>query len=195
VWLYGAYRYVSGTYGDTLHNYKGCDSIINQTVLTVFGLNAAVQQSNNTLTAVQSGVSYQWYHCESEQPISGATNQTYTATQNGLYYVVLTDGHGCSTRSACYSVTGVGVQDVIVMGDVGVYPNPAAEIVHIAVSGTGTYRVQLFSADGRLVLVQNQVSGSLHSISLSELPQGVYFLAVTPQSTGHTVYRKVVVQR
>ncbi len=197
IWLHGAYRYVSGTYGDTLHNYKGCDSIINQTVLTVFGLNAAVQQSNNTLTAVQAGVSYQWYHCESEQPISGANGQTYVAAQNGLYYVVLTDGNGCSTRSECYTVTGVGVPDVIVMGGVGVYPNPAGEYSTISWvpfgAGTNITSLRIFNTSGIEVMNATvDAKTGQYILNSAKLENGVYMIQL--QSTDRVLQTKLHVQ-
>jgi hypothetical protein len=190
IFLYGAYRYESGTYGDTLHNYKGCDSIIHQTLLTVYDVNITLTQNNNTLYAQQQdNVTYQWYNCEDNTPISGATNATYTATQNGLYYVQFTDAHGCTFKSACYAVTGVGVSEIISGAEISIFPNPAQELIHIS-SPVALHKVQLFDVLGREVLQLHSTGNSL-SISTDNLTNGVYYLRVNQYARAY----KVIVQK
>ncbi|HYV95569.1 MAG TPA: PKD domain-containing protein [Chitinophagales bacterium] len=55
-----------------------------------------ISASNDTLTSSAAGT-YQWYFNGSI--ISGATDQTYVASQSGLYTVVVTNGSGCSASS------------------------------------------------------------------------------------------------
>src|SRR5690606_1186053 len=57
-------------------------------------------------------------------PISGATSQTYTATANGNYAVVVTD-NGCSSdTSAVVNITNTGIKGDLAGMNVSVYPNP-----------------------------------------------------------------------
>jgi hypothetical protein len=177
VLLYGVYRYVSGTYGDTLHNYKGCDSIINQTVLTVFSVNTNVAVNNATLTAQQSGVNYQWYNCENDMPISGATNQSYTATQSGAYYVVLTDANGCSYRSECLAVTVVGMEEIDLVQHISLYPNPAQQSVTLQ-ADKPVSSIVLSDVLGRTLMHIKDINQTSYSIDLSGLAAGLYFVKV-----------------
>lgn len=52
----------------------------------------AVTQSGNTLTAVEAGASYQWINCATNQPIAGATGQSFTPVSSGSYAVQITLG-------------------------------------------------------------------------------------------------------
>lgn len=45
-----------------------------------------------------SGLTYQWYR--NGVPLTGVTNSSYTATQGGLYSVIVTNAFGCSFTSA-----------------------------------------------------------------------------------------------
>ena len=64
----------------------------------------------------------QWYY--NGEAIAGATNSFYMATQNGLYFVELTDNFGCSTLSLPYNLQGVGIEDNSLSNSVKLYPNP-----------------------------------------------------------------------
>ena len=61
-----------------------------------------------SLTADESGATYQWLNCQVMTPIEGAINQTYTATTNEDFAVIVTN-NGCSDTSGCYTIMGVGL--------------------------------------------------------------------------------------
>src|SRR6202008_3771632 len=63
--------------------------------IPVISRNVAVLTSTSAST-------YQWYF--NSAIIPGATNQTYTPTANGNYYVVITDTNGCTAFSAVYNM-------------------------------------------------------------------------------------------
>jgi hypothetical protein len=92
----------SGVYYDTLTNVTGCDSIV-MLNLTVNTVNVGVTKTLNTLTATETGATYQWINCATNQPISGATAASYTATTSGNYKVAITK-NGCVDTSICYTV-------------------------------------------------------------------------------------------
>ncbi len=66
------------------------------------GATTFCQGGSVTLTSSASS-SYQWNL--NGAPISGATNQTYSATTSGSYTVTVTNGNGCSRTSAATSIT------------------------------------------------------------------------------------------
>lgn len=60
--------------------------------------------SNATLTAnTGSGFTYQWYR--NNTLISGATSSTYTPTQSGDYYVIVSSAGGCQTPGTSNTVS------------------------------------------------------------------------------------------
>jgi len=63
-----------------------------------------VTLNGNTLTATQTGATYQWIDCTNSTPISGETNQTFTASATGSYAVEITLS-GCTVTSTCMMVT------------------------------------------------------------------------------------------
>ncbi len=110
----------AGVYTATLVSSLNCDSIVR---LTLISNDTTVNQNQAVLTAVQTGGVYQWVDCNnSYNPIPGATNQTYTATANGSYAVIIT-ANGCSDTSACHTVVTVGIHEYSV-SNWNTYPNP-----------------------------------------------------------------------
>ncbi len=139
----------SGTYTDILTNAEGCDSVltINLTVNTV---DINVLQNGITLTSWATGVNYQWLDCNNGYAsIAGATSQTFVPTSDGSYAVEL-DDNGCIDTSACYTVTGVGLEENTLFG-LQIHPNPARSFFVL------TYNT--LSADGRYLIYD--ISGKL----------------------------------
>ena len=70
---------------------------------------ADISFANPTLTCTGSWSAYQWVNNNTNY-ISGATNSTYNISEDGDYYVVVTDADGCKTRSfeipCTYSANG-----------------------------------------------------------------------------------------
>lgn len=66
-----------------------------------------------SLTAdYSSDYTYQWYNAAGA--ISGATTQSYTATTTDGYYVIVTNGFGCSTTSVTTNVVANPLPDVTI---------------------------------------------------------------------------------
>ncbi len=114
----------SGTFMDTIANSVGCDSIITIN-LTINTVNATVTNNSPTLTANPSGATYQWINCSGNVPVNGATNQTFTATANGQYAVIVTQNN-CSDTSACATVNNVGLSENNFASSIVLYPNPTS---------------------------------------------------------------------
>lgn len=164
----------SGTYMDTIPNAAGCDSVLT-IQLTVLQPNVAVTQSGNTLSANAANATYQWIDCNNgNAPISGATSQSFTPSVNGTYAVVVTE-QGCADTSSCIAVTLTGTVDRDAR-HVALYPNPAHHHLVLEVQDAlpfATYTVH--DPSGRVVLA-GKVAGNTTSISIAQLPEGIYFL-------------------
>lgn len=166
----------SFTYMDTVENASGCDSImiIN---LTINKVNTAVTQSNNKLTANISGATYQWLDCnQNNTPISGETSQTFTANADGEYAVAITQG-ACTDTSACYLVSGVGVDQAdFQSSEINIYPNPTTGLVYIK-GFTQAYSFVVYDALGRQCILPKQPAVN-NVIDLSALMPGVYMIKI-----------------
>lgn len=134
-----------------------------------------------------SYASYQWYR--DGQAISGATAFNYTVTANGGYSVEVTDANGCSNRSQVQFINTVGVGQVPgVQPGVRIYPNPAADLLHID-APAGAF-VRVLDAWGRTVYSGQNVS----SLNLSAWADGLYFIAVEGPHGAWVVREKVLKQ-
>ncbi len=82
-----------------------------------------VYNSGSTLGSLQDNTVYQWLDCDNNfAPITGATNQSFTATSQGWYAVQLGDGI-CVDTSACMPLV-LNVEE-LQLPKLAVYPNPS----------------------------------------------------------------------
>lgn len=169
---------VSGTYTDVLTNAAGCDSVltINLTINTV---DTSVFQNGKTLTAWATNANYQWLDCNAGYTsISGATNQTFTATANGSYAVAI-DKNGCIDTSACYTVTGIGLAEYTDLG-LKIYPNPTCDLMHLSIANPQKVtRIALRNALGQTVFSAN---AWVSEIDLSKYAAGIYLLQIATEN-------------
>ena len=70
---------------------------------------------------------YQWYF--NGVIISGATSQTFTSLQNGIYTVEITDSTICSATSSDYNFLNVGIAGYENDRDFTISSNPANEFL------------------------------------------------------------------
>lgn len=166
----------SGVYTDIILNSTGCDSIITIN-LTIDEIDLTVTQSGNTLTAVETGASYQWLNCTNDTQVYEETDIDFTAIANGAYAVIITK-NGCVDTSACVVISLTGIQEVQTGSDISLYPNPSTGSINIKFNNiqrnTG---ITVFSVDGRLIRYIT-VSGTMALLDLSNEDKGVYFIEI-----------------
>ena len=111
-WIDGnTYTTSNNTATYTTTNAAGCDSVITID-LTIDPLpSAAVTQNGATLTATQTGATYQWIDCDDESNIVGETNQSFTPAVTGNYAVIV-NVNGCSNTSECRLVDFTGINEL-----------------------------------------------------------------------------------
>ncbi|MFT7611226.1 MAG: hypothetical protein ACI9J3_000168 [Parvicellaceae bacterium] len=181
----------SGIYYDTLANAAGCDSVITID-LTIVNIDSSITQTGAVLTANQNGVSYQWIDCNSGfVPIPGATNQSYTATANGSYAVIIDDGF-CTDTSACANVLSIGLIENN-FGVLSVYPNPSDTYFTLEVSKSSSYQIKLMDQLGRIVLT-DQFTSNMHRLNIDQISSGQYILLIN-NDNGLSETRKVHILR
>jgi hypothetical protein len=141
-----------------------------------------ITQSGNTLTADEStaGTTYQWLDCDNgNNPISGATNQTFTATANGQYAVEVTQNN-CSDTSACVTISSVGLDEFYDEIKLVVYPNPSGgEYIITTKEGNSSYTIT--DITGKIVK-QGVLSTINTQVDISQEAAGIYFLKVNERT-------------
>ncbi len=139
--------------------------------------NVAVTLNGNTLSATQSGATYQWIDCNNgNQPISGATSQSFTPSVSGSYACSLGMGV-CLDTSICTTVTITDINPGAIPG-LRLYPNPVQDRLVIDASQVSDIdRIEVYNLVGQWV-AQVQLSTAVQHLDMSSLPAGVYTVKV-----------------
>ena len=155
-----------------------CSNSVNQTITVNSIPSNGISQNGITLTAAATGVTYQWIDCSTNQPVVGATNQSFTTTEPmGTYAVIVTE-NGCSDTSTCISVDQSGLSE----GDlnVGLIPNPANESVLIQWDTDAVQVIELLDEAGKMVR-RVVVAGASQQVEfpLAQIAAGVYHVRLS----------------
>jgi hypothetical protein len=154
---------------------NGCTAISSQNV-TVNALpvvDITVAGDLTTATVAQQGATYQWWNCDTELPVDGATAEDFTITdpsQNGNYACWVTL-NGCDARSECVLLLIGSVDELAQNWSAGFYPNPATS--DLTVWSSTPVSVSIYNSLGALVLSQ-RVNALNHTLDIGELQQGLY---------------------
>jgi hypothetical protein len=144
---------------------------------------------DNSASAVATGVTYQWINCAGNVPIAGETNQTFFATVNGSYAVIVSDG-ACSDTSECFTPDFSGIASINAV-EFSIQPNPSNGIITIELPTTiSNALISITSLKGQLIETFTTSSAST-SRDLSFLSDGMYLITVATE-IGNTTKRIVV---
>lgn len=149
--------------------------------------------SNATLTASTTGTTYQWIDCDNgNTPISGAINQSYTATSNGNYAVIVTQ-NGCSKTSSCYTVNSTGIDTNYSSALINIYPNPFKSETTITFNDEQKdIEVKITDVLGK-TLKTIKFRGKKLLIEKGEINKGIYFIQITNSQNQIVGLKKIIV--
>lgn len=153
------------------------------------GVDNTVTVSPTTITSNETSASYQWFNCDTNMPIDGATNQTYVPIANGNYSVELTSG-SCIEYSECIEFNTLGL-DSFLDSEVFIYPNPVKDKLNVQVIVEDVLYFDLYDVSGKFIL-HSKSYNEITTLDLKKIPQGLYFLKVT--SAQKTSTYKIVKQ-
>jgi hypothetical protein len=177
---------------DTLLGAGGCDSIVTLN-LTINTVDATTTLATTTISANASGATYEWLDCDNgNSVIPSETNQSYTATANGNYAVIVTENN-CTDTSACVNITGIGIDDLgIAFNNLKLYPNPTTGSITIDFGALDNATISIISSIGKEVFKATNVAQNKLEVSLAEFSNGVYFVKI--QLGDEFVTQKIVKQ-
>lgn len=166
----------SGMYQDTISTTAGCDSLLTIN-LTITNADTSVTISGNMLSANVGGAIYQWLDCQNgNQPVAGATQQTFTPSASGSYALRITQD-GCTDTSSCRQITLVGLEQNDHADEIVIWPNPVHELLNVDI-GTLTPKGQLriYDLKGRTLIAQDMPGTRRFSLETQSLSAGMYIL-------------------
>ena len=158
---------------------NGNDTLILPNYITVYATPPfpTITQVGYTLTS-SSANSYQWQLNTVDIP--GATNQSYTVTQSGLYTVIVGDSNGCKNSESKYVVIS-GTDDVNRDGNILIFPNPASDEISIQASSIRSNEVTTISIINVLgKIAQEEIVSwkEYTTLDIKNLPTGVYLIII-----------------
>lgn len=174
----GAVYTTSGVYTDTIPNAAGCDSVLTIT-LTVNSVDTAVSMTLSVppqLIAAAGASSYQWYDCNNQMLVPGASSQNFSPGLNGDFAVIIT-ANGCTDTSACKPYYYFGLENAL-SASLKLYPNPTTGSFRIeATENKEMLQLELISSVGQVL--QNLRMNGDNAILNIEGAKGLYFVRVT----------------
>ena len=169
----GLYYNSIGQYFANYQTVTSCDSIY-ELNLNIIIIDTSITQNGTTLTANASGADYQWITCGVIDTIPGEISQSYTATANGSYAVIITQ-NGCIDTSSCYNITSVGINEQYLQQDIAIYPNPTTGIISIL--GKNIESIEIVNIEGQIIKLI-KLNNEKYNIDLSALPKGIYMIKI-----------------
>ena len=154
-------------------------------------IDVSVTQTASTLTANQTGATYQWINCSSMLPIAGQTQQSFTPSVSGNYAVQLTIG-SCVDTSACTQMTVVGIAEEKT-SPFNVYPNPTTGIIYVSSSTDSPIAVYCLDIAGRIVKTWD-ISGKESTLNIEGLATGSYYFQIVQDQKMEVFQISIVAQ-
>ncbi|MBI5646618.1 MAG: VWA domain-containing protein [Ignavibacteriae bacterium] len=154
-----------------------------------------ITRSGDRLSTTVGPYQYEW--ARNTQTLPAASTHEYTAIQTGQYTVTVRDSNGCSSTSAPYDVTVLGIDAAPTVADMDVYPDPSRGEFTILLDVDGAEPVHIVVTDvlGRVLMTttaevapgRNTIPVRLHNAS-----PGLYFLGLSTRVS--TIQRRITVQ-
>ncbi len=157
-------------------------------IISGVDVSTSLSTDGATISANNPSATYQWYDCDDNMNVPGATDQSFTPTANGNYAVIVTEG-SCVDTSACVTVSTIGVDELSVVR-VTVYPNPSQNNFTVGYDGV-IESIEVMDMLGRAIdlpidLATGEVNGSI-------LADGRYMIRVKTDK-GYALSEVVIVR-
>ena len=172
---------VTGTDGNGCVNTDQITLTVNTAPTPLVTINGGTLQTGTYAT-------YQWY--VNSTAIPGATSQTWNYTENGDYYVEVTNGNGCSGTSAITTVTDASFDEKDEV-HISLYPNPTMNELYVDLGKEANeVTIKILNSLGQQIYIEENVSGQKFQFDLYEQATGVYYIEIM-ENTMKTTLRFV----
>ena len=188
-WLDGnTYTASNNIATDTLTNVAGCDSLVTLD-LTITGSPIVTITQIGADLEVTLGDTYLWSTTEITQLITPDTNATY--------WCIVTDVNGCVSDTAFFNVTYVGIDDVVSIRGLMIYPNPSGDIFNISFNSQDrqTVEIKVLNIIGKVIFIEDEtdfIGEYTHQFNLKDYNKGIYFLEI--KTKNGSINQKLILQ-
>jgi len=154
------------------------------------GIDLCLLPASATPTITQTGMAlsstigsgYQWYY--NNAAVNGAIAQTYTATQNGNYYVAVANSLGCVANSLPVTINSVGLENYLENeNNLIAYPNPFTYTISLQLTLALNAKVviEIYSVLGQKIATVADASylQGIHTFNFGANSAGVYSVKTT----------------
>ncbi len=160
----------------TINNCESPRATINVVVHSLPQTPVISQVGNDLSSNASSG--NQWFY--NNVIITGAISQTYTPTDTGNYYSIVTDINGCiSDTSNVLYIAVTGLSDLSDNNNIHIYPNPAND--NITIENTSLNNkdemISIYNIQGQLLIQQPMLRTKIN-IDISGFAGGMYYVKV-----------------
>ncbi len=196
----------AGTYNVTTTNAVTCSGVgtSSNSVVTVSpvptaaGAVASTTGYNVTFTNTSTGASsYSWNFGDLSS--SSATAPVHAYAANGSYVVTLIASNGTCSDTTTINVTmSVGIQEILTLAGVNLYPNPVNEVATIEVNLNEATNIVVTIYDITGKAVANVFEGTMSAgvtalnVNTSELTEGIYFTTIASKNANKTLKMVVI---
>jgi hypothetical protein len=173
----------------TVTNANGCQGSASvSTTVNAIPATPVITQNGNVLSS-SAATGNQWY--VNGTMIAGATSQTYSPTQSGVYTVQDTESSCASALSDGTTVTVTGIKTLSNDAALSIYPNPAKDVLYLegTVVSTSSFNVTLCDMQGKII--ENYTNAT--TVDVTPVPNGIYLLTIKNESSTIQVYRKIII--
>ena len=154
--------------------------------ISVITLNANLDQTANTLTAVTSNAAYAWIDCATDQPVAGATGQSFSPGVSGSYKLQITQ-NGCTAFSDCFDFIFTGLNDLSA-NRVTLYPNPVKDELYLNLpNGVKPSMVSVTDMTGKQKKIDAITNGAVMQLDVRSLSAGFYLISVKSANAVQTI--------
>jgi len=163
----------STSYIVTGYSNDGCSSSVSVAIIVkpIPPKPIIIITNNSPFTLMStSDIGNQWYL--NDNPISGATDQTYIVNEDGNYFTIVTIDGCSSLPSNLITTNNVGINDYT-NDEILIYPNPAQDIIYIQ-SPNPIYEVMIINNLGQIVATYSDTG----IINIDQLANGVYQIMI-----------------
>ena len=188
----------AGTYTLTITDANSCQEVDTFEVTELQALTANITQNGYVLTAGSPiggtlPFSYSWRK-QSNPNTSIATGTTYTVSNYGIYYVLVTDGNGCITESNSFEYEAPPLSiDESASISLSIYPNPFKDETTVdfgrAVKQASVRVVDVF---GKLIEEHSITNSDKHILKRENKASGIYFMEIEVE--GVKLFNKLIIE-
>ena len=118
----------------------------------------------------------QWY--KDNAAIEGENESRYILTSNGEYYATVNNGCVESDPSNIIKITDVANDAMNAAAGLALYPNPAGDKVNLRIQHGSILRVEIFSANGKRILTEENLSAQSWQHDVHAWASGLYIVNV-----------------